>query len=175
LAGVPERPQGGLVLRRGDPEQGFLEHRGGEGVEGEPAVDPAVAVLPHGQPGRRRRGAFLAFEEPGFVGVGHFWREHLEEPAAEQPQRLGVVAGGEVEQMRLGPLVELAVEVVGELGERTEDHRGLLDLDPAVGQRGPGGPVALEVVGEPDQGMRAGPGGPGGVRVPVRGRGGTRL
>ncbi len=53
-------------------------------------------------------------------------------------QRLGVVVCGLAEQVRLGLVDELGVEVVGQLGEGAEDGLGLLDMDPALGQRGRG-------------------------------------
>ena len=75
-----------------------------------------MAVVPDGEPGGRGRVAFLAFEEGGFVGVGGLGGDDLEDPAAEDPQRLGVVVGGQAEQLRLGLSIDVGVEVVGQLG-----------------------------------------------------------
>ena len=79
----------------GEGVEGFLEHRAGQGVEGEPAVDLAVAVVPHGQPGRGGGVAFLAFEQFGFVGVGGVGGGDLEDVPAQLLEGFGVVVGGE--------------------------------------------------------------------------------
>ncbi len=97
----------------GECVQVFLEHRAGEGVEGELAVDLAVPVVPHGQPGGCGGGAFLAFEQGGLVGVGGVGAGDLEDVLAEVLEGFGVVLGGEVEQVAFGLLDPCGVEVVG--------------------------------------------------------------
>ena len=93
---------GGAVFGGGQGVQVLLEHRAGEGVEGEPAVDLAVPVLVHGQPGGCGGVAFLAFEQGGFVGVGGLGAGDLEDPAAEVLEGLGVEGSGQLEQVLLG-------------------------------------------------------------------------
>ena len=88
----------------GERQEGLLERGAGEGVEGEPAVDLAVSVLPHREPGGGGRVAFLAFEELGLVGVGGIRGHDLQEPASEPLQRAGVEVLGLGEQVGLGVL-----------------------------------------------------------------------
>ena len=56
----PSGPLGGAVLGGGERVEGLLQHRAGQGVEGEPAVDLAVPVVPHRRAGWRLGVAFLA-------------------------------------------------------------------------------------------------------------------
>ena len=77
--------------------------------------------------------------------------------------------GGFADQMRLGPLHEVGVEVVGEVVDGAEDRFGLLHMQATCGERLPGGLVVVEAVGEPELAVRGGPGGPGGVGDPVGG------
>ena len=130
-------------------------------------------VVPHRQPGGGGGVAFLAFEEFGLVGVGGVGGGDLEDVPAQVLEGFGVVVGGECEQVLLGLEGDVGVEVVGELGQGAEDGLGLLDVDPALGERGPGRVVALEAVGEPHGPVRGRSGGPGLVGVPVGGRGGA--
>ena len=83
------------------------------------------------------------------MGVGGVGVDDLEDPAAEDLQRLGVVVGGELEQVPFGLVDDFGVEVVGELGQGSEDGLGLLDVDPAVGERGTGQVAVLETRREP--------------------------
>ena len=121
-------------------------------------MDLAVAVVVDHQPGGGLGVAFLAFEQLGFVGVGGVGGGDLEDVPAQVLEGFGVVVGGECEQVLLGLDGDPGVEVVGELGQRAEDRLGLLDVDPALGERGPGGVVALEARGEPHRPVRAGRG-----------------
>ncbi len=93
-----ERTLGGLVSGGGDRPQRLLQGGAGQGVQGEPAVDLAVAVVPQGQPGRGRGGAFLLLQQAGLVGVGGLGGDDLEDPPAQDTEGFGVVVGGEVEQ-----------------------------------------------------------------------------
>ena len=61
----------------------------------------------------------------------------------------------------------------GRSAQGPEDGLGLIDMDGAGGERLAGEVVVLEALGEPHRPVCLGPGGPGGVGVPVRGRGGT--
>ena len=98
-------------------------------------MDLAVAVVVDQQPGGGLGVAFLAFEQLGFVGVGGVRVDDLEDPAAEDLQGLGVEVFGLLEQVPLGVGDKVRVEVAGELGQGAEDGLGLLDVDPALGQR----------------------------------------
>ena len=138
----PERSLGGAVFGGGVGVEGLLEHGAGQGVEGEPAVDLAAAVVPHRQPGRGGGVAFLALEQFGFVGVGGVGGGDLEDVPAQLLEGFGVVVGGELEQVLLGLEGDVGVEVVGELGQGAEDDLGLLDVDPPLGERGTGRVVA---------------------------------
>ena len=89
-------------------------------------------------------------------------------------QVLGVVLAGERRSGAARPGRPVGVEVGGELGQGAEDGLGLLDVDPALGERGTGQVVGLEPVGEPDGPVCLDAGGAGGDRVPVRGRGTRR-
>ena len=111
-AAFAEGSLGGLVLGGGDREQGLLEHGAGEaGVDGESAVGLAVPVVPDHQPGGGLGVAFLASNRAGFVGVGGVGVDDLEDPAAEDLQRLGVMDFGQLEQVPLGLVDEVGVEV----------------------------------------------------------------
>ena len=154
----------------------FLSGGAGQGgVEGEPAVGLAVAVVPHRQPGRRGRGAFLALEEFGFVGVGGVGVDDLEQAAAEDLQGLGVELAGLLDQVGLGVGDQVGVEVVGEVVDRPGDHLGLLHMQVTSGEGRAGRLVGVQCRREPDRPVsgRAGEGGV--VGEPVRGRGGTGL
>jgi hypothetical protein len=161
----------GAVSGCGQGEEVLLEHRPGGAVDGEPAAHLAVPVVPDGQPGGRGGVAFLAFEERGFVGVGGLGGGDLEGVSAQVLEGLGVVVGGLLEQVPLGLVDQVGVEVGGEVGQGAEDGLGLLHVDPALGQRGPGVLALLEPVGEPHRPMRRRSGGSRLVGVPVRGRG----
>ena len=151
--------------------EGLLEHGAGQGVEGEPAVDLAVAVVPHRQPGGGGGVAFFSLQQFGFVGVGGVGGGDLEDVPAQLLEGFGVVVVGECEQVLLGLVDDVGVEVVGELGQGAEDGLGLLDVDPALGERGPGRVVAVETRGEPQRPVRGGTGGPGaGGRASSRSR-----
>jgi hypothetical protein len=97
-------------------------------------------------------------------------RDHLQDPPPQHPQGFGVVVGGEVEEMLLGPLHHVGVEVGGEVVEGAQDHLDLLDQDPTVGEGGAGGFVGVQAVGDPHQPAGGCPGGGRGVGVPPRGR-----
>ncbi len=175
-AGLPlaERPVGrGLVFGGGEGQEGLLERGAGEGVEGEPAVDLAVSVLPHREPGGGGRVAFLAFEELGFVGVGGVGVDDFQEPASEPFQRAGVEVLGLGEQVGLGVLDQRRVEVGGEVVEGPEDDLGLLDVHPTLGEGVAGLVVGLQSGGQPDGAVGGGAGGLGVVGQPGRGRRGT--
>ncbi len=115
--------------------------------------------------------AFLAFEQGGFVGVGGVGVDDFEDPAAEDLERLGVEVSGLFEEVAFGLLDHLRVEVGGQVGQGVEDGFGLLDVHAAGGQGGAGQVVALEPLGEPHGAVGLDPGGAGGGRVPVGGRG----
>jgi hypothetical protein len=124
------------VFGGGEGEEGLLEHRAGQRVQGEPAVDLAVPVLPQVQPGRGGRVPLFLLEELGFVGVGGRGVDDLEQAAAQDLQGLGVERGRLLDQVRLRLGDESRVEVVGELVDGAGDDLGLLDMHPALGQRG---------------------------------------
>ena len=75
-----------------------------QGRDREPAVAPAVAVLDHGERGRRPGGLLLGLQDPGFVGLADLGGDHVQDPPAQHPQRLRVVIRGMGEQhpLRLG-------------------------------------------------------------------------
>ncbi len=67
--------------------------------------------------------------------------------SAEGLQGLGVVVGGLGEQVGHGPGDEVGVEPVGGLVDRVGDDLGLLDVDLAFSERGPGRVAGLEGLG----------------------------
>ena len=71
-------------------------------------------------------------------------------------KRPGVEVLGLGEQVRLGVLDQVGVEVGGEVVEGAEDDLGLLDVHPPLGERLPGQVVGLEPGGEPDVRCAAG-------------------
>ena len=73
----------------------------------------AVPVVPDHQPGGGLGVAFLAFQQGCFVGVGGVGVDDLEDPAAENLQRFGVMDFGQLQQVSLGLVDEVGVEVGG--------------------------------------------------------------
>ena len=71
--------------------------------QGEPAMGLAVTVVGHRQPGRLRGLRLLLLQQVRLVGVGEVGGDHLEEPAAEDPQGAGVVLGGGGDQVLARP------------------------------------------------------------------------
>ena len=94
--------------------------------QGEPAVGLAVPVVGHRQPGRLRGLGLFLLQQVGLVGVGQVGCDHLQEPAAEDPQGPGVVLGGGGDQVPLGLDDQVGVQVVGQRLDRADDHPGLL-------------------------------------------------
>jgi hypothetical protein len=135
---LTQRPLGGCLMPGcGDREQCLGEHRPGQGVHGEPAVHPAVAVVGHREPHRRRSLTLLTFEELGFSFVGLLGCDHLEQAAPEDAESFGVVLGGFLDQEPFGLLDQVLVEVGGELLERCHDHVRLLHQHVAGRERDP--------------------------------------
>jgi hypothetical protein len=118
------------VLGRRERQERLLERGTGEGVEGEPAVDLAVSVLPHREPARGLGVPFFLLQQFGLVGVGGVGSHDFQEPAPEPLQRAGVEVLGLGEQVLLGVLDQVGVEVGGEVVEGPEDDLGLLDVHP---------------------------------------------
>ena len=151
------------------------------GGEGEPAVDQAVAVLGQGEPGALSGALLLGLEEPPFVLLGDLGCDHLQHPACEDLQRLRVVVGGLGQQPLLGRLSQaghIEAALLGQLGrdvfdllDRVQDDPGLLDHQPTLTQRTGCRRVLIEGLREPHPTVRGGPGHPGGLRQPGRGRG----
>jgi hypothetical protein len=77
-----------------------------------------VAVVDHREPGGLRRVGLLALQQPGLMGVGLVGGEDVEEPAAQDPQRCGVVVGGLGDQVPFGPLDQLRAQLRAQVGGR---------------------------------------------------------
>ena len=163
------------MLGCGEGEEGLGEAGAGEPVEGEPALEPAVNVVPDSDPVGCLRVALLLLQERCLVGVRRVRCDDLEQPSGQVLERLGVEVSGEVEQVLLSLRHQLGVEVLGEGGESAEDRVGLLDVDPSVGQRGPGRLVGHQPLREPGLPVRVPAREPVPVRQPVRRRGGPGL
>ena len=175
-ASFAERSVAGLVFGGGERVECLLEHRAGEG--GSRVNRPWSLPWPSSHMVSRvaaAAAALLLVEEFGFVGVGGVGVDDLEQPAAEDLQGLGVEVAGLLDQVALGLGDQVGVEAVGEVVDRPGDDLGLLDVHPALSERGAGRLVGLE--GR----RRAASSGarPGRVMVavgePVRGGGGTGL
>jgi hypothetical protein len=111
----------------------------------------------------------------------------VQQVPGRQPQRLGVIPGGLLQQVRLGAAPVPGTDEGGERGDRVGDHLRLLEVDHPVQQRrggrleghpaGAGGAVdAVELAGQPDQAVRlaADRAGRGGEPGAGRGRRGLR-
>jgi hypothetical protein len=138
------------------------------------AVAAAVAVVAD----RERRGrpgvVLLLLEEAGFVGFADLGGDDVEDPAAQDPQRLGVVVAGELDEVVFGSEADRRVEVVGERGDGVDDDVGLVEQQPAGGEGVADGLVVTgQGGGQPGGAVRIGPGGAGVVGPPGGGRSGA--
>ena len=64
----------------------------------------AVVVVAQGEPGLLLRGLLLLVEQVGLVGLGRGGVDDLQDPAGQDAQVLGVVVGGQGEQVLLALL-----------------------------------------------------------------------
>ena len=113
--------------------------------DAEAAVDQAVTVLAHREPGAFAGAAFLVLEQAAFVLLGDLGCDHVQHVAAEDLQRLRVVVGGLGQQPLLGGVGQggdVEPALLGHLGrdlldgfDCVEDDPRLLDHQPALTQR----------------------------------------
>ena len=80
------------------------------------------------------------------MGVGGIGVDDLEDPAAEDPEVLGVVVLGELDEVLLAPCAQ--VGLVGKGVDGGADHAGLFGVDVAGGHRVAHGVVVGERRGE---------------------------
>ena len=128
---------GADVLGRREPVQGFAEHGALGDGDGEGAVGEAVAVVPQPQGRAFTSAGFLGFEESGFVLVGAFGVDGLQDPAAQGGQGVGVEVAGGGEEVLLGEALVVGV-LRSEVVDGGVDDEGLLGVDLAAGHRVPG-------------------------------------
>ena len=123
-----------------------------QGGDAEAAVAGAFVVLPHGQRRPPQRFGFFGLEGFPVELLGEVGGDHLEDPAAQDPQCLGVVVLSERHQVRLGgsSLFGVDRELTGgrQLVERGHDRAGLGGVDPALGHRRRQHVVALQCFGQ---------------------------
>ena len=139
---------GDLVLRGGERQQRPLQHLPHQQRHREGPLDPAVPVLAHPEHRRLLSLALLAVELLGLPRLGHLGCDDLEDPAAQHPQRLGVVDLRERDQRLRRLLQHRGVQVVGQLVQRRADHRRLLRDHVAATQRLPHHVVPIETTRE---------------------------
>ena len=95
-----------------------------------------MAVVRHGQPrGLGGLGLVLA-ELLLLLRVRTLGVDDLEDPAAEDVQRLGVVVLREIQQTHHRLVDDTPIQVIGQRVERPDDDLGLVDHQATVGQRG---------------------------------------
>ena len=140
--------------------------------DGEPAVALPLAVVGHRERRRRPGRGLFGLEAAGFLGLGGLGVDHLEQPAAQDPQRPGVVVGGLAEQERLRLRHHTGVEIIGQVVDRVDDHARLLDVDrtrqPTPHRRA--GWASSSRARQPRSTVRGRSRGPGLVGQPVRRR-----
>ena len=130
--GLPlaQRSVAGAVLGGGQGEQGLLQAGTREPVEVEITAYPARRGVPDPEPVGFLGVAVLLVQELGEVGVGEVGGDDLQDRAAQVLQGLGVVVRGELDQVFLGPLLQVRVEVVGQAVDAADDRECLLVVDP---------------------------------------------
>jgi hypothetical protein len=146
----------------------LAQHRGVQGGDGEPAVRAAVAVVDHGE---RRRGpgvGLLGLEASGFLAVGGGGVDDLEHPAAQDPQRLGVVLARLGEQEGLGRRGHPGRDIRRQVVDRVDDDPRLVGAQLARRQGSADRLVAFERRRQSGEAVRLGAGRTRGVRPPVR-------
>ena len=144
----------GLVFGGGEGQEGLLERGAGEGVEGEPAVDLAVSVLPHREPGGGGRVAFLALQELASWASA---ASGSTTSRSRRPNRFNARASkcsASASRWASASWTSDGVEVGGEVVEGPEDGLGLLDVDPTLGEGVAGLVVGLQPGGQPDGAVR---------------------
>lgn len=138
----------GAVLGGGEREECLLEHRAGEAVEGEPAVELAVAVLPHRQASGCGGVALLLLQELRLVLVGLVGGDDLEKAAREVLQRFGVEVLRQPKQVLLSLPLQLWLEVLRKGVEAAQDGVDLLDAHPTLGECRPDRLMVLQSLGQ---------------------------
>ena len=80
-------------VERGEGEDHLAQHLPVPGRDPEPAVGGAFVVLPHRERRPPQRLGLFAFQRLALEALGEVGGDHLEDPPADHPQRLGVVLG----------------------------------------------------------------------------------
>ena len=118
-------------------------------------VGGAVPAAAAGQRGHRRGVGLLALQGPSLVVLADLGGDHVEDPAAQDPQLPRPEPGRFGHQPLLRLRDHLTVDVVGQRVHRRDDHLGL-------------GPVDLAVAQGPRHDLPAGVQRPGQPQVPTR-------
>ena len=84
-----------------------MQHLPVQGGDAEPAVDGAFVVLAHREDRPSQRCRFLGLQDLALDPVGEVGGDDLEDPPAQDGELLGVVVGGETDQVLLGGLALL--------------------------------------------------------------------
>ena len=130
--------------------QRLLQHLGVQRRELEAAGAAAVTVVPQGEPGGTAGLPLLVLELLALLLVGRVRVDHLEQPAAQDPQRLGVELLGLGDEVGLGAPPVMRRDSVGQVEHGPDDHPSLLLVQPPSGE---GSSRRLEgrveVLGEP--------------------------
>ena len=151
------------------------QHRAVQGGDLEGAVAGALAVVEQREHGAAGGVGLLAFEPLGELGVGGVGVQDVQQVSGQQLERLGVVGGGQVDQVRLGLGALLGGDPGREGVAGGDDHLGLRGGDPAGQRRRLGELVGgVEPFGDLDQPVRRPDRGAGGLGEPGAGRGGHR-
>ena len=147
--------------------------------ESEPSVAGAFVVLPHRQRRTPQRLGLLPLRGPALELLGQVWRDHLEDPTTQDPQRLRVMVGSQLHQvcLRGRALLGRDSELPGprEPLQRPDDRAALREVDPARGHRCGEDLVLLDLLREPEVGAGLAAYLPGLGRDPVRRGAGTGL
>ena len=139
----------------------------------------AFVVLPHRERRTPQRLGLFPLECLALELLGEVGGDHLEDPAAQDPQRLRVVVGGQLDQVRLGgrALLGRDRELAGarQPVQGGDDRAGLGEVDPPGGHRRREDVMLLELLGEAEVGAGLAAYLPGLDRHPVRRGAGTGL
>ena len=136
-------------------------------------MDAAVPVGTHREPAQGCGISLFGVEQACFVGLADLGCDDVEDPAPQHRQLAGIVGPGVTDQDPLSLGDQPGVEVRGQVSQGIEDHLGLIQLDLARRERGPGDLTGREPRRGPQVAVSDPASRPGLDRPPGRGRGRT--